>query len=145
MPRVSATAADPLPGGLLEHLHLVVVSDLAASRTFYTEILGATVLREGPGLVFADLAGCRIVLSEPGGPTQDKPDTDFVSVEQPTRVSAELILRVADVHRVHEELTRRGAHFLTEPVTFPWETRCYLRDPDGHLIEFTQPPVGAAS
>lgn len=28
-----------------------------------------------------------------------------------------------------------GAEFLTEPKVHEVETRCYMRDPDGHLIE----------
>ena len=39
------------------------------------------------------------------------------------------------------EAARRGARFLTEPVDHGWEIRCYLRDPDGHLIEVGQTAV----
>jgi catechol 2,3-dioxygenase-like lactoylglutathione lyase family enzyme len=32
----------------------------------------------------------------------------------------------------------RGAEFLTPPKVHSREIRCYLRDPDGHLIEVGQ-------
>ena len=32
----------------------------------------------------------------------------------------------------------KSAHFLTEPKDRKAEVRCYLRDPDGYLIEIGQ-------
>ena len=32
----------------------------------------------------------------------------------------------------------RGAEFLTPPKQHEFEIRCYIRDPDGHLIEVGQ-------
>jgi hypothetical protein len=39
---------------------------------------------------------------------------------------------------VHETWTARGAQFLTPPQDRGAEIRCYLRDPDNHLIEIGQ-------
>ena len=47
-------------------------------------------------------------------------------------------LRVADIQAVYELWRSRGAHFLTPPIAHDGEIRCYLRDPDGHLIELGQ-------
>ena len=33
---------------------------------------------------------------------------------------------------------QRGANFLTPPKQRETEIRCYIRDPDGHLIEVEQ-------
>lgn len=131
------------PGEVTEILHLRVVADVAVSKAYYVDVLGASVVRETAELVFVDLAGARVVLSAPGGPTADKPTVTFAPATDPETVSAELIFRVTDVQATYEALIDRGATFLTPPVTFPWETRCFLRDPDGHLIELTQPPTGA--
>ena len=139
-PPRSGPVADGFPGEVLEVLVLRVVRDLAVAVTFYTDVLGARLLRRGPGLAFLDLAGTRLVLSEPGGPTPDKPTVTFAPPERPDRVTAELILRVRDIDATHQTLQERGARFLTPPVRFPWEIRCFLRDPDGHLVELTQPP-----
>lgn len=32
----------------------------------------------------------------------------------------------------------RGAEFLTPPYEWEHETRCFFRDPDGHLFEISQ-------
>lgn len=61
-----------------------------------------------------------------------------VTPSGPDRVSAAINVRVADIQAVYEELSARGAKFLTEPIDRGGEIRCYLRDPDGHLIEFGQ-------
>jgi catechol 2,3-dioxygenase-like lactoylglutathione lyase family enzyme len=129
------------PGEVTEVLHLRVVADVAASKAYYVDVLGASVVRETGELVFVDLAGARIVLSAAGGPTEDKPTVTFAPAADPETVSAELILRVTDTRATYAELLRRGATFLTPPVDFLWETRCFVRDPDGYLIELTQPPA----
>jgi catechol 2,3-dioxygenase-like lactoylglutathione lyase family enzyme len=36
------------------------------------------------------------------------------------------------------EVVREGAEFLTPPMDRGAEFRCYVRDPDGHLIEVGQ-------
>jgi catechol 2,3-dioxygenase-like lactoylglutathione lyase family enzyme len=56
----------------------------------------------------------------------------------PDRVSSFLNIRVADIRSVYEQWRRRGAEFLTAPTDRGVELRCYLRDPDGHLIEVGQ-------
>jgi catechol 2,3-dioxygenase-like lactoylglutathione lyase family enzyme len=51
-------------------------------------------------------------------------------------VSSFLNLRVADIHACYEEWSEKGAQFLTEPLdNHGHELRCYMRDPDGYLIE----------
>ena len=54
------------------------------------------------------------------------------------RISGFLNIRVADIQSVYEEWSGRGAKFLTPPIDRGRETRCYIRDPDGHLIEVGQ-------
>jgi lactoylglutathione lyase len=49
-----------------------------------------------------------------------------------------LNLRVADIHACYELWRSRGARFLTEPKVHDGEIRCYIRDPDGYLIEVDQ-------
>jgi len=44
----------------------------------------------------------------------------------------------ADIHAVYAEWGARGAEFLTPPKQHKTEIRCYMRDPDGHLIEVGQ-------
>ena len=35
-------------------------------------------------------------------------------------------------------MERRGAQFVTPPIQRRYEIRCYIRDPDGYLIEVGQ-------
>jgi len=43
-----------------------------------------------------------------------------------------------DIQAVYAEWSARGAEFLTPPKQHKTEIRCYMRDPDGHLIEVGQ-------
>jgi catechol 2,3-dioxygenase-like lactoylglutathione lyase family enzyme len=53
-------------------------------------------------------------------------------------VSSFLNVRVADIEAIYRDWSARGAEFLTPPQDREREIRCYLRDPDGHLIEVGQ-------
>jgi len=54
------------------------------------------------------------------------------------RVSSFLNIRVADIQAAYRDWGARGAEFLTSPKDHGAEIRCYMRDPDGHLIEVGQ-------
>ncbi|MFQ5516255.1 MAG: VOC family protein [Acidimicrobiia bacterium] len=62
--------------------------------------------------------------------------------DDPDRVSAFMNIRVADIGAVYEEWSGKGAEFLTPPTNRDAEYRCYMRDPDGHLIEVGQIRLG---
>jgi len=51
-------------------------------------------------------------------------------------------IRVADIWAYYEEWRRKGAEFLTEPKNHSLEIRCYMLDPDGHIIEIGQTTGG---
>ena len=70
--------------------------------------------------------------------TPDKPDVTLRPPTDPNTVSSFLNIRVADIHTVYEQWRARGAEFLTPPTDRRHELRCYMRDPDGHLIEVGQ-------
>ena len=53
-------------------------------------------------------------------------------------LSVFLNLGVTDISRYHDLWSSRGAHFITEPKVHATELRCYMRDPDGYLIEVGQ-------
>ena len=58
------------------------------------------------------------------------------------RVSHAMTLRVADCQAAYEALRSRGAEFLTPPHDWGAEVRCFLRDPDGHLVEISEAKAG---
>jgi hypothetical protein len=66
-------------------------------------------------------------------------DTALHPRSDPNRVNSFLNLRVADIWACYKQWGDKGAFFLTEPLdNHGWEWRCYMRDPDGHLIEVGQ-------
>jgi hypothetical protein len=46
--------------------------------------------------------------------------------------------RVADIRTCYEAWKEKGAEFVTPPIDREAEIRCYMRDPDGSLIEVGQ-------
>jgi len=117
--------------------HFIVSADVERSRRFYTDVLGGETVRTGEPTYVA-LANSWIIINVGGAPTDDKPDVVLETPSDPDTVSSFLNLRVADIHARYAEWTARGAEFLTEPKVHETEIRCYIRDPDGHLIEVGQ-------
>jgi catechol 2,3-dioxygenase-like lactoylglutathione lyase family enzyme len=121
--------------------HFIVAADVQRSCRFYTEVLGGRLVIGGEAddvVTYVALANSWIIINLGGGPTDDKPTVVLETPPDPDRVSSFLNIRVADIHAVYAEWSARGAHFLTPPVQHETELRCYLRDPDGHLIEVGQ-------
>ena len=133
----SQAAGFPAPTEGIALAHFVVSSDVERSLRFYSEVLGGEVVRTGEPSAVA-LANSWIIINAGGGPTDDKPTVTLEAPRDPDRVSAFLNIRVADIGSVYEQWSARGAVFLTEPKDHGREIRCYLRDPDGHLIEVGQ-------
>jgi catechol 2,3-dioxygenase-like lactoylglutathione lyase family enzyme len=118
---------------------LLVVTDLERAKTWYRDVLGATVAGEygGTSCVLRFLDSWFLLVTG-GPPTSDKPTVTFAAPADPDRAAAELIIGVSNCHAAHEVLTSRGAQFLAPPVEYPWEVRAFFRDPDGHLFEISE-------
>lgn len=84
------------------------------------------------------LSNSWLIMNPGGGPTPDKPGIDVVPYDNTDTVSIFMNLRVADVQAVYDEWSAKGAEFLTPPIDRGPEIRCYIRDPDGYLIEVGQ-------
>jgi catechol 2,3-dioxygenase-like lactoylglutathione lyase family enzyme len=125
----------PTEGILLTHF--IVTADAERSRRFYADVLGGEVLLAGEPTIVA-LANSWIIINRGGPPTNDKPTVTLEPPPDPDRVSSFLNIRVADIHSVYDQWRSRGAEFLTAPTDRGVELRCYMRDPDGHLIEVGQ-------
>jgi len=102
----------------------------------YGDLHGEAVL-EGELSIVA-LANGWVTISVGGGPTDDKPTVTLVPPSDPNHASSFLNIRVADIAAVYKQWSARGAEFLTPPIDRGGEIRCYMRDPDGHLIEVGQ-------
>jgi predicted enzyme related to lactoylglutathione lyase len=117
--------------------HFITSGDVPRARAFYADVLGGKVVLEGEPTIVR-LANGWITINSGGGPTADKPEVTLAPPTDPTRASTFLNIRVADIRAVYREWKAKGAQFLTEPVDFGREIRCYMRDPDGYLIEVGQ-------
>jgi catechol 2,3-dioxygenase-like lactoylglutathione lyase family enzyme len=127
------------PASDMELTHILVVTDMERSRTWYTDVLGAELYREYGGTsAVLTFAGTWILLVTGGEPTADKPTVTFAAPADPETISHAMTVRVQDCRAAYETLLGRGATFLTPPHDWGREIRCFFRDPDGHLFEISQ-------
>jgi len=119
--------------------HFLTVADIERTARYYEKVFGARILSLGDGNApgYLQLANIWMIVNVGGGPTSDKP-TVTLSVPDPDHISSFMNFRVADIQACYELWKSRGAEFITEPIPKYGETRCYIRDPDGYIIEVGQ-------
>ena len=120
--------------------HFITVADIQRSLDYYENVFGARILSRGdekgaPG--YLQLANIWMIINVGGGPTPDKP-TVVLSPPDPNAISSFMNFRVADIQACYHLWRSRGAEFITEPLDKYGEWRCYIRDPDGYIIEVGQ-------
>ena len=121
--------------------HFLTVADVDRSLRFYEKVFGGRALSRGdsegaPGYI--QIANTWLLVNVGGGPTPDKPSVTLSVPADPNRISSFMNIRVADIQASYELWKGRGAEFITAPIPKYGETRCYIRDPDGYLIEVGQ-------
>ena len=119
--------------------HFLTVADIERSARYYEKVFDARILSLGDGNApgYLQLANIWMILNVGGGPTPDKP-TVTLSVPDPNHINSFMNFRVADIQACYTLWKSRGAQFITEPIPKYGETRCYIRDPDGYIIEVGQ-------
>jgi lactoylglutathione lyase len=117
--------------------HFLTVADVQRSADFYARVLDGKILRKGQPTIL-QVANSWIILNVGGGPTDDKPSVTLHPPTNPDDASSFMNIRVADVQACYDDWRDKGAQFLTEPKDHGAEIRCYMRDPDGYLIEVGQ-------
>lgn len=123
------------PGALTT---ILVVADIERAKTWYMNVLGADLYGEYGGTsVVLSFLGAWLLLVTGGGPTEDRPTVTFSELSDADRVDHAFTIRVADSNAAYDDLRTRGAEFLTPPFASGSETRCFFRDPDGHLFEIS--------
>lgn len=112
-------------------------------RGGHEKVFGARILTldDGNAPCYLQLANIWMILDVEGGPTPDKP-TVTLSTPDPDHITSFMNFRVADMQASYQLWKSRGADFLTEPIDKYGEIRCYIRDPDGYLIEVGQSHAG---
>jgi predicted enzyme related to lactoylglutathione lyase len=125
--------------------HFLTVADIERSAGFYEKVFGGRILSRGDSRgapAYIAIANTWLIVNVGGGPTPDKPSITLSTLADPDRISSFMNLRVADIQACYELWRRRGAEFITEPKDKYGETRCYIRDPDGYIIEVGQSKPG---
>ena len=130
----------PLPAEGFVTTHFLVAADTAVTAGFYADVLGGEIVFAADGApTVVKLANTWVIVNTGGGPTPDKPTVVLEPPADPDKASAFMNIRVADIAASYAEWKERGAEFLTEPLdNHGIEQRCYMRDPDGRIIEVGQ-------
>lgn len=127
----------PPPSPALTQIALTV-SDVAAAKTFYRDIVGLDFLFDaGPQLAFLQAGAVRVMLSPPQGHGE-------------VGKNSALYFQVQNIGPTHASMVQRGAVNEREPaLAAPMPDHDlwigFLRDPDGNLVglmEEVRPPVG---
>jgi catechol 2,3-dioxygenase-like lactoylglutathione lyase family enzyme len=127
--------------------HFLTVADIERSARFYETVFGGRILSKGDqsrGVPsYIQIANSWLIVNVSGdGPTPDKPSVRLSVPADPNSVSSFMNIRVADIQACYALWRSRGAEFITEPKDRLGETRCYIRDPDGYIIEVGQSKPG---
>jgi catechol 2,3-dioxygenase-like lactoylglutathione lyase family enzyme len=120
----------------------VYVSDLARSRAFYGDLLGADLLLDTPRLLALSVGGQSVLLLFQRGATTEPLETPG-GVVPPHGASGVQHFAFAIAAEALDEwrgyLTRAGVEIESE-VRWPrGGTSLYLRDPDNHSVELITP------
>ena len=117
------------------------VAEIERSLRFYEKVFGGRILSRGDGKGapgYIQIANTWLIVNIGGGPTPDKPSVMLSVLADQNKISSFMNLRVADIQACYKLWKSRGAEFITEPKDKYGETRCYIRDPDGYIIEVGQ-------
>ena len=118
--------------------HFLTVADVDRSAQFYARVFDGKIIRKAEQQddpTYIQIANTWLILNRGGGPTPDKPTVILETPPDPNRISSFMNVRVANIVACYELWKSRGATFITEPLDKDGETRCYIRDPDGYIIE----------
>jgi catechol 2,3-dioxygenase-like lactoylglutathione lyase family enzyme len=120
----------------------IIVSDLARSTRFYTEIVGLRQMVRPP----FKSKGAWLVCGEQHVHINEKPATLFTPVRKFDPTSFHFALRVADYHEAVKWLTSKGyresetaddpQRLILDPNGPAGFPQAFIFDPDGNLIEF---------
>jgi len=119
----------------------ITVAEIERSARFYEKVFGGRILSLGASKGASghiQIANTWLIVNVGGGPTPDKPTVTLSVPADPEEVSSFMNIRVADIQACYKLWKSRGAEFITEPIAKYGEIRCYIRDPDGYIIEVGQ-------
>ena len=119
----------------------ITVADMDRSARFYEKVFDGRILSKGDSKGASghiQIANTWLIINVGGGPTPDKPTVTLSTLADPDKINSFMNIRVVDIQACYELWKSRGAEFVTEPIPKYGEIRCYIRDPDGYIIEVGQ-------
>jgi catechol 2,3-dioxygenase-like lactoylglutathione lyase family enzyme len=119
----------------------ITVADIERSARYYERVFGGRILSLGDSKGASghiQIANTWLIVNVGGGPTPDKPTVTLSVLADSNHINSFMNIRVADIQACYELWKTRGAEFITEPIPKYGEIRCYIRDPDGYIIEVGQ-------
>jgi catechol 2,3-dioxygenase-like lactoylglutathione lyase family enzyme len=119
----------------------ITVADINRSADFYEKVFGGRILNRGDSKGASghiQIANTWLIVNVGGGPTPEKPTVTLSVLADQDKINSFMNIRVADIQACYKLWKSRGAEFITEPIPKYGEIRCYIRDPDGYIIEVGQ-------
>jgi len=116
-----------------------IVSDVDASKTFYTRHFGFRgAAQSGPNFALLEKDNLQLVLSPthgPGGGSQPMPDGRRPEPGGWNR----LIVKTSDLEGDIARLKQSGVRFRNDVVSGPGGKQILVEDPSGNLVELFEP------
>jgi predicted enzyme related to lactoylglutathione lyase len=119
----------------------ITVANIDRSADFYEKVFDGIISSRGDSEGASghiQIANTWLIVNVGGGPTPDKPAVTLSVPADPDKVSSFMVIRVADIQACYTLWKSRGAQFITPPTPKHGEVYCYMRDPDGYIIEVGQ-------
>lgn len=122
---------NPMPPGWQELGWVRIrVADVQRLKRFYADVMGFPSIGEVDGTVSFDLGDNAILELAPGGVPRSPPAVQMSSV-------AAIIMRVHDALGLRATLHGAGVHFVHDLIPTPKGNLCYVSDPEGNVIGFS--------
>lgn len=114
-----------------------IVSDVAASVTFYADLLGFEVVQQfGPNMAIVKKGDLTLWLAGPGA-SASRPMPDGRKPE-PGGWNR-FVVETSDLEALVAALAAKGAAFRNDVVTGPGGRQILVEDPSGNVVELFQP------
>jgi predicted enzyme related to lactoylglutathione lyase len=121
----------PMPPGWQELGWVRIrVADLPSMTAFYANTLGLHIIGEVDGAMLFDLGDNATLELAAGGVARPAPAVQMSSI-------AAIILRVADALAYRAALQAAAVHFVHDLIQIPKGNLCYVADPEGNVIGFS--------
>ena len=97
------------------------VANLAASLTYYVDVLGFKIDWHDPGVI-ASVSRGRVAI--------------FLCEGDQGHPGAWVWIGVSDVDALHTDIQQLGAIIRLPPTNYPWALEMHVEDPDGNVLRF---------